>query len=186
MIYSDPIQRLLSDDAFARYAMSTDGNRQSLSNLQALGTDSIFVPPNGAKTPGNPAGNTAGDLESHAKLISANPREQMAAACISGLWLLHNHLDPSHDISQSIDSPAGSHWHAIMHRLEGDFSNSKYWYRRVGRWPVYDQVAEITGQPFDPFAFVDQVQSLGNDVTHQSAVAEWRALFGYCYGQANA
>src|SRR5262245_19277607 len=62
----------------------------------------------------------------------------MAACCLSGVWLLHDFLDESHTISQSIDTPTGSYWHAIMHRREGDFSNAKYWFRRVGDHPVLD------------------------------------------------
>ena len=46
------------------------------------------------------------------------------------LWL-YGFLDESHSIAQGIDSAEGSYWHALMHRSEGDFSNSKYWYRRV-------------------------------------------------------
>ena len=52
----------------------------------------------------------------------------MAAACHSGLWLLHNYLDESHQISQEISSATGSFWHGIMHRREADFSNAKYWF----------------------------------------------------------
>lgn len=203
MNYPDPIRRLLTDDAFDRYAKSTAGNPQSLADLQALGTDSILAASNNAAASGKMGSPGASGAVSKAmpedvsqdidqnidqdvhQRISQGVAEEMAAACLSGLWLLHNHLDASHDISQSIASPAGSHWHAIMHRLEGDFSNSKYWYRRVGQWPVYDQVAEISGQPFDPIALVDQVQSLGSDATHQIAVAEWQALFAFCYQRAN-
>jgi hypothetical protein len=49
--------------------------------------------------------------------------------CMSGLWLLAGDLDRSHTISQGIGSAEGSFWHGIMHRREGDFSNSKYWFR---------------------------------------------------------
>src|SRR5690349_1351212 len=47
--------------------------------------------------------------------------EQMARACLAGLWLRFDFLDESHEISQSIADANGSYWHAIMHRLEGDF-----------------------------------------------------------------
>jgi len=106
---------------------------------------------------------------------------------VSGLWLLHNFLDHSHEISQSIDQSEGSYWHAIMHRTEGDFGNSKYWYRRAGDHPIF----ETLGDDFDPYDFVDQCESeyrgRGNmlsEATQQMAYAEWKALFEYC--QANA
>ena len=66
----------------------------------------------------------------------------MAACCIAGVWLLHDFLDESHTISQGIDTPSGSFWHAIMHRREGDFSNAKYWFRRVGQHPVFDALGQ--------------------------------------------
>ena len=59
----------------------------------------------------------------------------------AGLWLLAGELDLSHNVSQSCDSQEGSFWHGIMHRREGDFGNSKYWFRRVGRHPVHQRLA---------------------------------------------
>src|SRR5256885_982720 len=54
---------------------------------------------------------------------SSNPAE--AAGVLAGLWLWHDFLGESHKIAQSLATPSGSMWHAIMHRREGDFSNSK-------------------------------------------------------------
>ena len=113
--------------------------------------------------------------------------EEMAACCHSGLWLLHNFLDASHEISQDIHSREGSYWHGIMHRLEGDFGNSKYWYRNVGPHPIFESMLE--DQVFDPYDFVDQCQSAHRDDSKKDAVrriaaAEWRSLFEYCYVNA--
>ena len=60
---------------------------------------------------------------------------------VAGLWLLAGELDRSHDISQTLDSPTGSYWHGIMHRREGDFSNARYWMRRAGGHPVFEELA---------------------------------------------
>src|SRR5688572_8078834 len=62
--------------------------------------------------------------------------DEMAACCVAGVWLLHDFLDESHTLSQGIDTSAGSFWHGIMHRREGDFSNAKYWFRHTGRHPA--------------------------------------------------
>jgi hypothetical protein len=75
----------------------------------------------------------ANDLFPSRKVVDAH----MAAACLAGLWLFWDFLDKSHALSQSIDNATGSFWHAIMHRREGDFSNSKYWFHRVGSHPAY-------------------------------------------------
>jgi hypothetical protein len=107
--------------------------------------------------------------------------EAMARACLAGLWLKSDFLDESHRISQEIETPTGSAWHAIMHRREGDFGNSKYWWRRVGKHPA------LSG---DPFAFVDAVEAhvergIG-DLAELTArqEQEWQTLFDYCVGRA--
>ena len=66
----------------------------------------------------------------------------MGDAVQSGLLLWNDALDASHIISQSIESRTGSYWHGIMHRREPDYSNAKYWFRRVGVHPTYPVLRE--------------------------------------------
>lgn len=131
-----------------------------------------------------------------------------AAAALAGLWLWHDALDECHKIVQDIASPTASMWHAIMHRREGDFSNSKYWYARcqthhvnrqlgaiassiVGQAPADRDMARLLSDGWEPRAFVDLVESVHGkpaDPRHQAAVklqrAEWEALFDYCAREA--
>lgn len=111
----------------------------------------------------------------------------------AGLWLYVDELDRSHQYSQDIDMPRGSFWHGIMHRREGDFSNSHYWLRKVGHHPAMDKI-DISGGPcgaggdvgsYEPHRFIDQVaeayssnQSPANLIALQQA--EWASLFEYC------
>jgi hypothetical protein len=62
----------------------------------------------------------------------------------SGLLLLWDFLDDSHEISQTMEgkgSPrTADYWHGIMHRREPDAGNASYWFRRVGSHPVFDHL----------------------------------------------
>ena len=132
-----------------------------------------------------------------------------AEAMLAGLWLWHDWLDSSHTISQSIHTPTGSYWHAIMHRREADFSNSKYWLARCRDHPVIRSIGaaagdilnplpadksllKVTRGGWDPGAFVDLVQEVHNrtgDSRRPVAVAlqrlEWRLLFEHCARRAS-
>ena len=132
----------------------------------------------------------------------AKPDE--ARAMLAGLWLYFDWLDESHRISQSIDTPTGSFWHAIMHRREGDFSNSKYWYARcashgslqtlaaqaprlINTMPADKSLLRLIATGWNPNAFVDlveQVHESPDDSRHAAAVAlqrlEWQVLFDEC------
>ena len=55
----------------------------------------------------------------------------------AGAFWLYGFLEESHEIAQGIHSPEGSYWHALMHRSEGDFSNSMYWYSKVGSHRIF-------------------------------------------------
>lgn len=96
----------------------------------------------------------------------------------SGLWLYVDDLDRSHRVSQKIDTPTGSFWHGIMHRREGDFSNSHYWFRKTGQHPAMDDVSG-----YDPHAFVDAVEGDGAQSSPELVALqrqEWATLFEWC------
>jgi len=60
-------------------------------------------------------------------------------ALLAGLHLRNDSLYNSHSYAQKIEyDPIGAYWHGIMHRMEGDYSNSKYWFRQVGHHPIMD------------------------------------------------
>jgi hypothetical protein len=155
-----------------------------------------------------------------------------AAAMLAGLWLWHDGLYECHEIVQKspdqLRQPAGgrlglaqysespssspdftptlSLWHAIMHRREGDFSNSKYWLARCRNHPVYPILAAQVGPVLNPMpankallrltaggtwnpeALVDLVENVHEqspeEPLYKAAVAvqkvEWRVLFDHC------
>lgn len=103
------------------------------------------------------------------------PVKQQLIRALLLLW--HDHLDASHTISQGVTTPDGSFVHAILHRREPDYWNSKYWWRRAGQHPCFPELARrgtdllnstdndamlsrlIPGGNWDPFAFVDQCEA---------------------------
>jgi hypothetical protein len=131
----------------------------------------------------------------------------MAQGCIAGVWLVHDFLDESHEVSQGINTSEGGFWHGIMHRREGDFSNAKYWFRHVGDHPVYESlasyakelaeeqdaasaIAKLTARgTWEPYAFVDLCQAAERGGAHRELCldlqqAEWELLFDFCYQSA--
>ncbi|MBB6429960.1 hypothetical protein HNQ40_001766 [Algisphaera agarilytica] len=116
---------------------------------------------------------------------------------IAGLWMYVDELDKSHEASQDLNTPTGSYWHAIMHRREGDFSNSKYWLSRAVHHPAMGLI-DLTGggagsgtavAAYDAVDFVDRVQRAHEreDGFHPELVSaqckEWKALFEWCIHQ---
>jgi hypothetical protein len=49
----------------------------------------------------------------------------------------------AHKIVQSDDSSDGCWIHGIVHVMEGDLANARYWYGRAGRTFTQDAVAQI-------------------------------------------
>lgn len=134
---------------------------------------------------------------------------QMATACLSGLWLYFDFLDESHQLSQENETPTGSFWHALMHRREGDFGNSKYWFRRVGNHPVMPKLLEaarcegldrappavgelLSATTWDPYRFVDLCTAATRgeaglvDSCLKIQRLEWEILFDFCFDAAVA
>lgn len=130
--------------------------------------------------------------------------QSMAECCMAGIWLLFNYLDESHTISQGISTDSGSFWHGIMHRRETDFFNSKYWFGRVGKHPIfgelrkvakelaksvddYQSISFLKGDKWNPFDFIDFCEAcLSGNSPHQLLArniqqCEWELLFDYCY-----
>ncbi len=178
---SDPVREILNLDpgAYTKLVVTGEGNPLAKSLLQRLAPHDLFGP-------------------------SVLKSDADRNVILSALWLWHDWLDESHAISQSLHSDTGSFWHAIMHRREGDFSNSKYWYARAGSHPALSVMANQAGSivnqlPADksllrliasgwnPNAFVDLVEAIHDDPhdpRHRVAVQlqqlEWQALFEYC------
>jgi hypothetical protein len=174
-----------------------------------INTDLFYPAPPGLPVPVNPP---RGDSETLQKLHNLNARKlggiQAPELIAAGALWLYGFLDESHVISQGIASAEGSYWHALMHRSEPDFSNSKYWYRRVGKHDIFPALREavgkigvrdteeadavkslLAGRDWDPFRFVDLVEQAargkfgGLALIQEVALAEYHLLMGHCLGK---
>ncbi|MFD0678119.1 MULTISPECIES: hypothetical protein [unclassified Paenibacillus] len=101
-------------------------------------------------------------------------RAAYASSVKAGLHLLNESLDKSHELSQDIHNPTGSYWHGIMHRMEGDYSNAKYWFRQVGAHTVFAALLEQAKYLYHPYES-DFIQSatLKGQLDRLMADSEW-------------
>jgi hypothetical protein len=119
----------------------------------------------------------------------------------AGLLLHYGRWDEAHNVAQELETPEGSFWHAIVHRLEPDPGNAEYWFRRTGRHPVFpalraavrDIEARIPqcslemGNDWDPFRWIEFWESARRDqgsdalrMAKEIATIEWQLLFDFC------
>lgn len=95
----------------------------------------------------------------------------------AGLHLCNDSLDESHSYSQEIeDDAAGCYWHGLMHRMEGDYSNSKYWFYQARAHPamlsIGSKAAQWMGSGIDRIAAAaqqDRMIELLREMQHQQA-----------------
>jgi len=138
------------------------------------------------------------------RLLESHPLEHLFLEALSpqgamaGLWLAAGNWNRAHQISQDLESREGHYWHAIVHRMEPDPGNAKYWLHRVGAHPIhpglaaaakavdsaYDNVLSLDEDHWDAGRFVDlctaapgtALEPPVREVQH----AEWLLLLSHC------
>jgi hypothetical protein len=122
------------------------------------------------------------------------PGGRSPQGALAGFWLYFSAFEPSHTVSQALETAEGFYWHAILHRQEPDPGNAGYWFRRVGRHPVFaslHQAALALGYPagaaWDPYRFIEYCDearrrpgSPQESLAREVQLAEWQLLFEYC------
>jgi hypothetical protein len=138
-------------------------------------------------------------------LGAASVDADLAAAVRAGLLLWADHSEASHAISQGLETPEGSYWHGILHRREPDYANAGYWFRRVGRHPLFAELARaarqvegaaedaVAGGSWDPFRFIERCEAAvrGRDAGARAGIErlqrlEMELLLGHCAARAVA
>ena len=129
-----------------------------------------------------PKSGASGPLRSIVETIVRQPLVVGNPALQAGIWLYVDELDLSHAISQNLEHPTGSYWHAIMHRREGDFSNSHYWFHKAGKHPAMALLPA-----YDGHVLVDAAERAFPESPEALLLRqreEWANLFAWCAAHA--
>jgi hypothetical protein len=72
-------------------------------------------------------------IEDFRKSVSGTEPPETRAALRALWWDAKGDWDRAHQAAQEGSDKDGDWVHAYLHRKEGDLSNARYWYSRVGR-----------------------------------------------------
>ncbi len=105
--------------------------------------------------PGNPWRPEIAQTLQTARTESTVPEPVLAA-----LHLLNDDLDAAHVLVQDDTSQTGSYLHYLVHRREGDWSNTRYWAARTGEHPIFATLAQRAGRrKWDARAAVGEMET---------------------------
>lgn len=120
------------------------------------------------------------------------------------LWIRVGIIEPAHEIVQNGSTPIASYLHGVVHRLEADYWNSKYWFRQVkddrllqslsnaivakvavdGLSEIATSLKVISGTTYSPVEFVsahERLSKLEDQVSSHAmeriAWIEWESLW---------
>lgn len=129
------------------------------------------------------------------------PTAAHPTGALAGLYLYAGAWTAAHALAQDDSSREGSYWHAIVHRQEPDPGNAAYWFRRAGRHPVFEPLAEAAAHlatqfpgarwkpetHWNPDAFVQYCGAAAHSAqpdperfARAVQLAEWQLLFDFC------
>ena len=124
------------------------------------------------------------ELLSVSDLTLANDRGPHVDCVRSLLLLQAGEFERSHSIVQAMSGSDPGYIHGMVHRVEGDFWNAKYWFRRSKTHPAF------LGTAIDPFRITDLVEETKGKAppatTSQSLTAEFRTLLSFLLRPSNS
>ena len=111
------------------------------------------------------------------------------------LWLRIGCMEPAHSLVQDSTEGLGAYIHGFLHRMEGDYWNANYWFRRIRDPKLLQAIAEnLTNHGLFAADLTDaceqasnaknslvknppENQSLGNQSLGNQITDEWLAMF---------
>jgi hypothetical protein len=134
------------------------------------------------------------------KAATLFPDARHAQAALAGLLFRLGCWKEGHLIAQDISSSEGSYWHGMLHRIEPDSSNARYWFGQFKEHPIFPDLLQHAQEilddrgpghwrlktAWDPFLFIgwcDEARATGGQVESTAIdiqMAEWRLLFDWC------
>jgi hypothetical protein len=73
-------------------------------------------------------------LQEFERSLARSAPPEACAPALQALWFAaKDDWDAAHEIVMKHDDPDCAWVHAHLHRVEGDLSNARYWYRQAGK-----------------------------------------------------
>ncbi|HKM56336.1 MAG TPA: hypothetical protein VJY33_23225 [Isosphaeraceae bacterium] len=165
------VRRLESGEAVEALGLSALEVITALGRIGLEGHDGLG-PALVQQTPTRPRLAAALSEPALARLLTSSTRPARLALA-AGLLQIHDFWDQSHQAAQEADDlgePSFSaYWHGIAHRREPDAGNAAYWFRRVGRHPLFEALAREATQTLQ----AHDVENLGAKIL---AHGSWNAM----------
>lgn len=106
------------------------------------------------------------------------------ASVEAGILLICDHLDESHQVSQTLEGKGqprtADYWHGIMHRREPDLGNAAYWFRRVGKHPACDSLSPLLVDCSDAFDLSAAELQLAQSTVKNRGAWDFAAMIELC------
>jgi hypothetical protein len=147
MTVKEALRRLEAGERIDSLGLSRD-ERLAVLGFAALQGPGTLGPSLVQAQPGHPL------LESHLNETAVGqlyPGASRAArlALAAGLLQIHDFWEASHEAAQVADDLGersfSAYWHGIAHRREPDAGNAAYWFRKVGRHPLFPALCDAAG-----------------------------------------
>lgn len=89
--------------------------------------------------------------EFEASLENSAPPEDCSVEIAALWWLRNRNWQRGHDLIDGAPGQDAAWVHALMHRMEGDQANARYWYARAGRQPEGNTIGQEVNALLDYF-----------------------------------